>query len=63
MILKFLINPSSFKIFAMETFIFDEGISTFRCPALMEFLILVSISEIGSEIPLISLLPHKIILP
>ena len=40
------------KIFAIDTFIFDDGTSTIKCPALIAFLILVNMSEIGSEIPL-----------
>ena len=32
----------------LPIFIFDDGISTLRCPDLMAFLILVSISAIGS---------------
>ena len=48
-------STSSFKILAIDTFILDDGISTFKCPAFTAFLILVSMSAIGSDTLLIFL--------
>jgi len=58
--LKFLMKPSSLSILAIATYIFDDGISTFRCPAFTALRILVSISEMGSETLLIIPLLHSI---
>src|SRR3989304_9893224 len=49
-ILNFLINPSARRIFATSTFNLDVGMSTLSWTAWLAFLILVSISAIGSVI-------------
>src|SRR5208337_5017514 len=57
-ILYDFIKPSSFKIFANSTFILEAGMSTFSVLIRRTFLILVSISAIGSVI-IIAPLPAR----
>jgi hypothetical protein len=54
MILWFLIYPSDFRTFAISLFTFEFGISTVSWAALRAFLILVSISAMGSVIVIVS---------
>src|SRR4030043_332196 len=52
-ILKFFINPSSFKIFATSLLILEEGMSTFSNLAFDPFRIRVNISAKGSVIDIL----------
>src|SRR5712691_2383367 len=45
---KFRMNPSSFRMFAILSFSWDEGMSTFSCSAPLALRMRVSMSAIGS---------------
>src|SRR3990170_2255281 len=59
--LTFFTYPSSLRIFAISTLIFDDGMSTFSSFVLLAFLMRVSMSAIGSVIICLSPLRRSLL--
>src|SRR4030067_1018277 len=59
--LTFFTYPSSLRIFAISTLIFDDGMSTFSSFVLLAFLMRVSMSAIGSDIICLSPLRRSLL--